>query len=133
MPTLLRLLLLLRLLHSLHALPLHQPLMPRPGFRGLLLHLLLEALSQDSNYDGIPSHEHEICETDLVAHEILLAGLGQLVVDDRPDALDLVEVAVLGARDVLFWVELNRLLACSLAQLEHPDAFIKAERSDVPA
>lgn len=90
------LLLRLRLLiqRSLDRRSLQQPLMPLPRLGVLLLHLLRKRLPHPSNGQVVPSDEHQVGEAHLVAYEIRLASFVEMVLDDAPDALDFVQVAV---------------------------------------
>lgn len=94
--------LLLRLLDQsirlLHALTTHKLLMPLIGLRVLLRELLLIEISaqRTTSSNAVPWNKHQVCESDLVAHEVRFAGLGQVQVDDSEYTADLVCVAVDG-------------------------------------
>lgn len=99
--------LLLRLKSLLDTIPLHQALMPFQRPRGFLLQLLDELLTKRTERQLVPGDEHQVRKTHFVSDEVGLARLREVVVNHGPDALDLVAVTVLSARDVLLRVELQ--------------------------
>ena len=75
--------------------------MPFPRLRLLRLQLVRELLTCAGYSQVVPRHEHQIRKADVVADEVRLACLVELVVDDAPHSLDLVFVSVDGGRQLL--------------------------------
>ena len=97
----------LELKSSLHTFAIHQPLMPLPTLRILLLPLLRELLSHgERGGEIVPWYKHEVCEANFVADEIGLAGFVEMILDHTQHSANFVRVSLNYRREVLFRVEL---------------------------